>query len=117
MAGAAVAVRGGRLDVALGVLGGGLLVGVSYWGVKSGIDGVLALMGSAADAEAAGRKRRTPLAVIARIVIRYGLIGGVAYLLVAVLGLNPIGLLLGASSSVAAAALEAGRVLTGPRRS
>ena len=34
---------GGRVDVALGVVGGGVLIGVSYWAIRSSIDGVLAL--------------------------------------------------------------------------
>lgn len=46
---AALVVRGGRPDVALGVLGGGLLSAASYWAIRSAIDALVrALVGSPA---------------------------------------------------------------------
>ena len=42
-AGVALVAQGGRTDVALGVVGGGALIGVSYWAIRSSIDGILAL--------------------------------------------------------------------------
>ena len=73
-------------------------------------------MGPAAGAPPEGGRRRTPVAVVVLIVARYGLIAVTAYLLVVVLRLNPVGLLLGASCAVLAAAVEAGRLLAGLRR-
>jgi len=44
-------------------------------------------------------------------VLRYALLGLLAYVMIARLRLNPVGLLLGASSMVAAAAIEAMRAV------
>lgn len=49
-AAAALAVRGGRPDVALGVLGGGLLSAASYWAIRSGIDALIRALGAATGA-------------------------------------------------------------------
>lgn len=129
MAGAAVALRGGRLDVAIGVLGGGVLAAVSYWSIKTGIDGlVAALMGAPrTDSEAASGgaglgtpdpppppRRLAPMAAVVRLAGRYALLALIAYVMIARLRLHPLGLLAGASSVVAAAALEAVRVVAGP---
>lgn len=107
---AALLWRQGRLDVALGVLGGGLLVGGSYWAIKSSVDRLTAVFARGAE-DAAQRNRARPrlgfaLAVFA---LRYALLGLFAYVMIARLRLHPIGLLLGASSVVAAAAIEAMR--------
>jgi hypothetical protein len=94
----------GRLRPALGVLGGGILGGVSLVGIRSGIGGML-------DGSAGGPRRRT-LWIAAMVLGRYALLALLAYVMIARLRLHPLGLLAGASSVVAAAAIEAGRLLS-----
>ena len=94
----------GRPRPAIGVLGGGILAGVSLVGIRSGIDGMLD--GSAA------RSRRRGAWIAVKVLGRYALLGLLAYVMIARLRLHPLGLLAGASSVVAAAAIEAGRLLS-----
>jgi hypothetical protein len=49
-AAAALVVRGGRPDVAIGVLGGGLLSAASYWAIRSAVDMLLRTGGAAGGA-------------------------------------------------------------------
>lgn len=111
--------RRGRPDVAVGVLGGGVLAGASYWAIKSGIDRLSAhLMRRAAagattargEAGASRQPARAPWRAVALMGLRYALLALLAYVMIARLRLHPIGLLLGASSVVAAAAIEALRI-------
>jgi hypothetical protein len=109
--------------LALGVIGGGLLVAISLLAIRSSVDALLALMtgGSAIGAgvstppvDAQTARRRAAFALF-RLVGRYALLAVLAYVMIARLRLHPIGLLIGASSLVASAALEAVRVLTRAR--
>lgn len=120
-AGVALGVRGGCADVALGILGGGVLIGVSYWAIRSGGDAMLLLAGASRSAPATGRedgavRRRSAVRLGARLVGRYALLVFLAYVMIARLRLHPVGLLIGVSSVVAAATLEAIRLLLGPGR-
>ena len=106
--------RGGRVDVASGVLGGAVLIGVSYWAIRSSIDGILALAvpsasGVAPTAEAAvpGPRRGRALGYGLRFVGRYAVLGVLAYVMLVWLRLHPVGLILGVSSIAVAAAWEA----------
>lgn len=105
--------RGGRVDVAGGVLGGGVLVGMSYWATKRAVDRLAAVRAEAAGdggrgATAGGGRRWARAArAAAWLVGRYALLGLAAYVMMTRLRLHPAGLLLGASSVVAAAAIEA----------
>jgi hypothetical protein len=120
-----------RLDVAFGVLGGGLLMGASYWTIRSSATVMVALVSGSADASTIkathadddepappGRRRdgRRAGAVLVRVAARYALLGLVAYAMIARLRLHPVGLLIGMSSLVAAASLEAVRAAAGGRR-
>jgi hypothetical protein len=124
---AALVVRGGEPDVALGVLAGGLLMAVSYWAIRSSVTGVVALVTGASGGRPAGTGPASPLdAVVAdpsgsrpkkagmllRLAGRYALLGLMAYGMIARLRLHPVGLLIGVSSLFAAASLE---VLVGRR--
>jgi len=102
-AAAAAAVFGWR--VAAGVLGGGLLIGISFYTIGGGVAAIV----SAASGGAPSRKtlRRSVL----KLVVRYALLGFLAYVMIARLRLHPIGLLVGASSVPAAAFVEAVRIL------
>jgi len=99
--GAMLVPRGGW-RVAAGVVGGGLLIGCSYWGIKSGVEGLVRGTNR-------GRRRIAwPLVLFAG---RYALLVFLAYVMIARLRLHPIGLLIGASSVVVAAAVEAVRTV------
>ena len=105
MAGVALAVSGVR--AALGVLGGGVLIGISFFALASGTAALAAVVSGQAGAN---RSRLVRSATI-RLVGRYALLGFLAYVMIARLRLHPLGLLAGASSVVAAAAVEAARHL------
>jgi hypothetical protein len=95
--------------VALGVLGGGLLVGVSYWSLKSSLTVlVFAMVAKRTDAALPRANIRRELA---KITLRYALLALLAYVMIARLRLHPWGLLAGASSVVAGVSLEAVRLV------
>jgi hypothetical protein len=111
----------GRWDVAAGILGGGVLTGVSFLAIKSSIDAILrSLPARPADAsegggdEGDGTPPRTALTLV-KLVGRYGLLALLAYVMIARLRLHPLGLVVGASSLVASASFEAARWVTGGR--
>jgi hypothetical protein len=98
--GIALLVPRGGIRMALGVAGGALLSGISYWAIKRGV-------GSLADVVLArGTGRRSPRGFLA-FVFRYALLAGMAYVMIARLRLHPIGLLGGASVIPLAAVIEA----------
>jgi hypothetical protein len=90
---------------AAGVLGGGLLIGISFYSIGGGVAAIVA-------AASGGRPaRRVLIRTLVILVIRYALLGFLAYVMIARLRLHPIGLLVGASSVAAAAFVEAFRHL------
>jgi hypothetical protein len=93
MAVLALVIAGGRPGPAVGVLAGGLLIGVSYWTIGLAVFGEKVAW------------------TLARVVLRYALLALLAYVMIARLRLHPLGLLAGASSVVAAASIEACRLL------
>jgi len=121
----AVAARRGEVDVALGVLGGGALIGVSYWAIRASADGLVALLaggrepggaGSALSAISARKPRPAAVGVVVRLVGRYALLAVMAYAMIARFRLHPIGLLVGVSSVFASASVEVVRLLGGSGR-
>ena len=102
----------GRFDVAAGIVGGALLALVSFIAIKSSIDAALALVGRSGD-EPIERRRLASRALV-RLVGRYGLLAVLAYVMIARLRLHPVGLVVGASSLVVAATVEAARWLARP---
>jgi hypothetical protein len=115
-----VAVRGGRLDMAAGVLCGGALIAVSYWAIRSSVGAIVVLVARASPfsppaqegdggVEPAGFRPGSG-AILLRLAGRYALLGLMAYAMIARLRVHPIGLLIGTSSLLAAASLEAFRV-------
>jgi hypothetical protein len=112
-----------RLDVALGVIGGGVLSAVSYWAIRSSVDGLLAelLNRTAAGTDGSGDRGGTgtprrfrSARFIVRFAGRYALLALLAYAMIARLRLHPVGVLIGVSSVVVAAIVEA--VLGLPKR-
>ncbi|MGH9162212.1 MAG: ATP synthase subunit I [Vicinamibacteraceae bacterium] len=97
---AAALVSGARL--ALGVLGGGLLSGLSLWTIRASVGALMT---------AGGRPSGRPSGQLLGLVGRYVLLAFLAYVMIARLRLHPIGLLLGASSVVLAVSAEAVRLL------
>ena len=90
---------------AAGVLGGGLLIGISFYTIGGGVAAIVA-------AASEGRPaRKVLIRTLVLLVIRYALLGFLAYVMIARLRLHPIGLLVGASSVAAAAFVEAFRHL------
>lgn len=118
----AVVVSGGRSGAALGVLAGGALIGASYWAIKRGASDLTAALSAASRGRDAsesrrGFRRRHMLRVGLIFIARYALLVILAYAMIGRLRLHPIGLVVGVSSIVAAAAIEAIRILAVPRRS
>ena len=113
MAAVALAVSGVRAALGVlggGVLGGGLLVAVSYRTIGSGVSGLVERVARPPGASAAPLPGVGKTAVL--VVFRYALLALLAYVMIARLRLHPLGLLAGASSVVAAAAVEAFRLFT-----
>jgi hypothetical protein len=97
MAGAALLVYPGGWRAAAAVLGGGLISEISFLSIRGGLDDMAA-------------RRRGGRAVL-KIAGRYALLAFLAYVMIARLRLPPFGLIAGASSVVAATAVEAVRLL------
>ena len=121
--------RGGETDLAVGVLAGGALIGVSYWATKKGIDALVVILTSGFTRENESLepishrvtlqvKRPMPVAQITwallKLVARYALLGLMAYVMISRLRLQAVGMFLGASSMVAAATIEAIRSVIVP---
>jgi hypothetical protein len=95
-----------RIASAVAVLGGGALAGFSYWTIGASV-GALGRR-----ATGGGARRRPRLGwIVLKVFFRYALLVLFAYVMIARLRLPPLGLLAGASSVVAAASVEAVRVL------
>jgi hypothetical protein len=113
MAVAALAITRGDPAAAAAVVAGWLLIEVSFRMIASGIEGMIAPIaaaGSTALTDARGR-RLVVVRTVARLAGRYALLALLAYVMIARLRLHPVGLLAGVSSIVAAASVEAVRLL------
>lgn len=96
----AAAIWSRGLLVPLGVVGGGVLIGLSYWAISSSVDGLLALRSGGET----GRKRAGFHLV--KIFTRHGMLAFAAYVMMVRLHLDPVGLLAGVSSLGIAVAVE-----------
>jgi hypothetical protein len=103
LAAAAVVVRPDDPRVALGVVGGGALMALSYLSIR---DGVTASLGRVADRKA---RRRAQV----KFFTRHAILALAAYGMMVRLHLDPLGMLVGVSSLFVAAAVEAVRSLRG----
>jgi hypothetical protein len=99
---AALALWPDRWRVAGGVLGGGLLIGVSAWAIRGGVDGWLGRGGGSAG-EGAG----LPRGVLVKFFTRHAILALAAYGMMARLHLDPVAMLVGVSSLVVATGVEA----------
>jgi hypothetical protein len=104
---AALAIAKGSPGPGIAVLAGGLLIGLSYWSIKSGVSNLVDAVAAGGEGKTRAPRRRIALQLAGR----YALLGLVAYVMIVRLRLHPLGLLAGASSIVAAVTVEAVRVL------
>jgi hypothetical protein len=103
---AALVMARGSPGPAAAVLAGGLLAGTSYWLLKAGVSSLSAAIVADRDAAVRAQRWRTVLSLGGR----YALLALMAYVMIARLRLHPLALLAGASSIVAAVAVEAVRL-------
>lgn len=104
----ALIVPGSGWRGAASVAGGALLIGASYLAIRRGVSGLTdAIAARAAAGELA--QRRSAWRGVAALALRYALLAGMAYVMIARLRLPPIGLLIGASAITAAATMEIAR--------
>ena len=87
------------------VIGGGLLISISYWAIRGSVDAALARRG---DGESPSISTRLPLV---KFFTRYAIVALAAYGMMVRLHLDPLGLLAGVSSLVIAVAAEVLREL------
>jgi hypothetical protein len=93
---------GPALQVAGGVLAGGLLIGVAYQSIKGGVD---ALVG-----RAAGPPRGRRALLVVKFFTRYALLAVAAYVMLTCFRLHPVGVVAGTSSPFVAALMQVGRL-------
>jgi hypothetical protein len=95
------------IDPALAVLGGGVLIGISFWAIRGSVDDFLlrGLPRRSADGAKAGRKTRA--FTLVKFFTRHGIVALAAYGMMARLRLDPVGLLTGVSALGLAVAVEA----------
>jgi hypothetical protein len=101
---------------ALGVLGGGLLIGLSFWAIRGAVDALVRLSAGlprpSGDAAEAGETGRKPTGFsLVKFFTRHGILALAAYGMMVRLHLDPVALLAGVSSLGVAAAVEALRDL------
>lgn len=101
--------RGGSPDWAAGVVGGWALVAGSAWLIRTSVD-------SAVSADNTAESKPAYLRVGLRVTVRYALLAVAAYVMIGRLRLSPVGLLIGASSIVVSASIEAIRTLVSSRQ-
>lgn len=105
----ALALPRGGLSAAAAVVGGWLLIELALRAIRSGVDALA--RGFTAGAIDDGRGKPGFIGTIVKVAGRYALLGFLAYVMIARLRLPLLGLMVGASSAVAAASIEAVRLL------
>lgn len=88
-----------------GVVGGGLLIGLSFWAIRGSVE---ALVGVRSGAETRGRSTRFQLV---KFFTRHGMLAVAAYGMMVRLQLDPVAMLVGVTSLGVAVAVEAVRGL------
>jgi hypothetical protein len=100
---AAAAWRPDHLRLAAGVLGGGVLVGVAYWAIRGAVTQLTAV-------EEYGEIRPVSrVAALVKFFTRHVILAAGAYVMMVRLHLDPVGMLIGVTSIVVAAAVAAAR--------
>jgi len=101
---AAWAIARGDVAAPAGVFGGGVLVWISYRGIKGGID---VLVGPSTSSGQAARTRVSVATGLVKFFTRYAILAVAAYVIMARLRMPPLAVFAGASSLVVAVAVEA----------
>jgi hypothetical protein len=100
------------LAVLLAVLGGGLLIGLSFWAIRGAVDTITDVSRRRAKGGEARETRRISTGfVLVKFFTRHGILALAAYGMMVRLHLDPVGLLAGVSSLGVAVAIEALRDL------
>jgi hypothetical protein len=107
MAAVAFVLSPSHLQSAIAVIGGGLIAASSYVAIQSGVSALV----DAVVVTSGPPRTPTLRRAVMQLALRYALLGFGAYVMIARLRLPPLGLLAGASSIVAAVAVEAVRLL------
>ena len=97
----------GQWRIPLGVAGGGVLVVLSWWAIRGTVDGWLGRV------RGNGGRPRAGLGLV-KFFTRYAMLGFAAYVMMARLHLDPIGMLAGVSALGVAAGAEAVRGMRAP---
>lgn len=112
MAIVALAVERGRPDGAAGVLAGGALAGLSYWALKGVVGAVVSRAGRIGQQTGAEGQPEAALPAGKRLLLavkflsRYALLAIGAYAMLTCFRVNPVGLLVGATTPFAAALVQ-----------
>ena len=106
---ALAAASGGGWRAVLGVAGGGVLVAVSYLGIRSGVDALIARQASGDQTS----RYWSAVYRLVKFVTRFAILGVIAYVMIVRLRARPEWMLAGASSLPAAVAIEAVRAMRG----
>jgi hypothetical protein len=101
---AAIWTRG--LLVPFGVVGGGLLVGLSYWAIASTVNALTARSAPPQGQRPGENGRKRAGFHLVKIFTRHGMLALAAYVMMVRLHLDPVGLLAGVSSLGIAVAVE-----------
>jgi hypothetical protein len=93
------------LAAPLGVLGGGLLIGLSFWAIRSTVDTLISLRSGSETG------RKSPRFALVKFFTRHGIVALAAYGMMVRLHVDPLGVLLGVTSLGIAVGVEALRDL------
>ena len=94
-----------NVAVPAGVLGGGLLIGLSFWAIRGSVE---AFVGHRSDDETSRKSARFRLV---KFFTRHVMLALAAYVMIVRLRVDPVAMLMGVSSLAAAVAVEALRGL------
>jgi hypothetical protein len=100
----------------LGVLGGGLLIGLSFWAIRGSVDALIALRPGLSRQSPEGAKadetgRNSTVFTLVKFFTRHGIVALAAYGMMVRLHVDPLGVLLGVTSLGIAVGVEALRDL------
>jgi ATP synthase I chain len=101
MAAGALAWRPAQPAVALGVVGGGVLAGLSFWGLRGVVDQLVW------PRETGEIRPISRVFQLVKFFTRYVILALAAYVMMLRLRLDPVGMIVGVTSAVVAAAFEA----------
>ena len=96
--------------MAAAVLGGAAIAGISYYGIRRGVDGLTAALSGGANG------RSSVVRALTMLVGRYALLALIAYVMISRLRLSPLGLLVGVSVIPLAATIQTIEALVAMRK-